>query len=113
MSHWAWSQFGWLFQLGYRDFAGSAVVHVTGGASALAAVMMTGPRLGRFEKNGDMNPIAPHSIPVLNGLRKSIIMLFIQTTFIDIINLLMLNSKRLWAHLYFSSALSHLMLDRI
>lgn len=103
MSHWAWSQFGWLFQLGFRDFAGSVVVHVTGGASALAAVIMTGPRLGRFEKNGDINPIAPHSIPVYNSPPE--INFAFYSNKILFKNLFMLYSKCLWAHLYFSSAL--------
>lgn len=64
-SHWAWSSQGWLYQLGFQDFAGSAVVHATGGSAGLAAALMAGPRLGRFDKNGEVNPIAPHSIPVI------------------------------------------------
>jgi len=64
VSHWAWHPTGWLSLLGYQDFAGSGVVHATGGAGALAAAIMSGPRIGRYEKNGDINQIPPHSIPV-------------------------------------------------
>lgn len=64
VSHWAWSPFGWLCNMGYRDFAGSGVVHATGGSAALAAALMTGPRTGRFDTKGHSNHIQPHSIPV-------------------------------------------------
>ena len=53
--HWAWSAFfdennpGWLQQFGFVDFAGSTVVHSVGGWVALAAIMIIGPRLGRFD----------------------------------------------------------------
>jgi ammonia channel protein AmtB len=36
-----------------------------GGSAGLAAALMTGPRIGRFERNGNLNHIQPHSIPVL------------------------------------------------
>lgn len=54
--HWAWSgvlnaEPGWLESLGFVDFAGSTVVHSVGGWVALAAVIVVGPRRGRFEKN--------------------------------------------------------------
>ncbi|XP_057367451.2 putative ammonium transporter 1 [Daphnia carinata] len=63
VSHWAWSQFGWLCNMGYRDFAGSGVVHATGGSAALAVALTIGPRTGRFDAKGDLNNIQPHSIP--------------------------------------------------
>jgi Amt family ammonium transporter len=53
--HWAWAgaieghPAGWLARLGFIDFAGSTVVHSVGGWLALAAVLVVGPRLGRFE----------------------------------------------------------------
>ena len=64
MSHWTWQSSGWLSALGYQDFAGGAVVHACGGAAGLAAAWMAGPRLGRFEKNGDIQSVPPHSVPV-------------------------------------------------
>ncbi len=55
--HWAWNGLfegqssGWLAQAGFIDFAGSSVVHSVGGWCALAAVLIIGPRIGRFEHN--------------------------------------------------------------
>jgi Amt family ammonium transporter len=55
--HWAWggaadgSATGWLAEIGFLDFAGSTVVHSVGGWLSLAAVLVIGPRLGRFDKN--------------------------------------------------------------
>ena len=51
--HWAWAginggELGWLEDIGFRDFAGSTVVHSVGGWVALAAVLVLGPRIGRF-----------------------------------------------------------------
>jgi ammonium transporter len=45
--HWAWGD-GWLRELGFVDFAGSTVVHSVGGWVALAAIVILGPRIGRF-----------------------------------------------------------------
>lgn len=56
--HWAWGGLagidsqGWLSHLGFIDFAGSTVVHAVGGWLALAAVLVIGPRLGRFGAGG-------------------------------------------------------------
>ncbi|MCW5771891.1 MAG: ammonium transporter [Rhodospirillaceae bacterium] len=53
--HWAWggadlgNSTGWLARLGFIDFAGSTVVHSVGGWMSLAAVLVLGPRLGRFD----------------------------------------------------------------
>ena len=44
---WTWGK-GWLFNLGYQDFAGSSIVHLCGGISGLAGSYISGPRLGRF-----------------------------------------------------------------
>jgi len=49
-AHWTWNEDGWLAQLGFIDFAGSTVVHSVGGWAALAAIIVIGPRLGRFEQ---------------------------------------------------------------
>lgn len=48
-AHWAWNPEGWLAQMGFIDFAGATVVHSVGGWAALAAILIIGPRLGRFE----------------------------------------------------------------
>lgn len=62
--HWVWSSGGWLNQLGMLDFAGSAVVHSLGGWSALAAVLVLGPRSGKFNKDGSMNVMPGHNLPL-------------------------------------------------
>lgn len=48
-AHWIWNENGWLAQFGFIDFAGSTVVHSVGGWAALAAILIIGPRIGRFE----------------------------------------------------------------
>jgi Amt family ammonium transporter len=57
--------YGLLYDFGYYDFAGSGIVHLTGGVGALVGAIVTGPRLGRFEGEGaDANgTYAPHNIP--------------------------------------------------
>ena len=47
--HWAWSEQGWLKNLGFVDFAGSSVVHSMGGWIGLAGAIVLGPRLGKFK----------------------------------------------------------------
>ena len=51
--HWAWHEDGWLKNLGYVDHAGSGVVHMVGGASALTACIIIGPRLFKFPKKNE------------------------------------------------------------
>ncbi|KAK3235170.1 hypothetical protein CYMTET_54613 [Cymbomonas tetramitiformis] len=46
--HWAWSESGWLAKKGFKDFAGSGVVHLLGGTAAFVAAYHVGPRDGRF-----------------------------------------------------------------
>jgi Amt family ammonium transporter len=60
VGHWIWGG-GWLASLGMLDFAGSTVVHSTGGWAALAGAMLLGPRLGKY-RNGQMHPIPGHSM---------------------------------------------------
>ena len=63
VGHWTWGG-GWLAQLNFFDFAGSTVVHLTGGATALVGAMILGPRLGRFNADGSANAIPGHSVPL-------------------------------------------------
>lgn len=58
--YWKWGG-GWLDAMGFYDFAGSIVVHAVGGFAALAAVLVLGPRIGRFSEKGK-NPFPPHSM---------------------------------------------------
>ena len=66
--HWVWGslfhpdQQGWLEQLGFIDFAGATVVHSVGGWVALAGVIIIGPRLGKFSKDGTPNRFQPHNL---------------------------------------------------
>lgn len=62
ITHWVWSGDGWLGNLGYIDFAGSGVVHLTGGVAALAGVLALGPRIGKYDANGKPIPIPGHSL---------------------------------------------------
>src|SRR5439155_2018262 len=67
--NWMWGG-GWLSQLGKSlhmghgavDFAGSGVVHATGGWAALALAMALGPRIGKFNQDGSPNAIPGHNI---------------------------------------------------
>lgn len=63
--HWAWgslwigSQEGWLEKIGFMDFAGSTVVHSIGGWVALAAAIILGPRIGKYDTNGKARKFRP------------------------------------------------------
>lgn len=59
--HWIWGG-GWLAKLGMWDFAGSTVVHSVGGWAALAGVIVLGPRIGKYRKDGSVNPIPGHNL---------------------------------------------------
>ena len=58
---WTWGG-GWLDQMGFMDFAGSTIVHSTGGWAALAGVLVVGPRLGKFRRDGTVKPTPPSNI---------------------------------------------------
>ncbi len=61
---WTWGG-GWLNGLGFQDFAGSTVVHGTGGWAALAGALIVGPRRGKFRSDGTVRPTPPSNIPVV------------------------------------------------
>ena len=61
---WTWGG-GWLSQLGFSDFAGSTIVHSTGGWAALAGLIVVGPRLGKFRRDGTARPTPPSNILVV------------------------------------------------
>jgi len=69
VGHWVWgsaagaSSGGWLESMGFIDFAGGTVVHSVGGWVSLAAIIIIGPRIGRFGKNSV--PIHGHDIPMV------------------------------------------------
>ena len=60
VAHMVWGG-GWLGSLGMQDFAGSTVVHLTGGVSALIGALILGPRLGKRDKNGKNKTILGHN----------------------------------------------------
>ncbi len=69
--NWVWGG-GWLSQLGSQfglghghvDFAGSSVVHMVGGVAALAGAIVLGPRIGKYGKDGTVNAIPGHNMPM-------------------------------------------------
>jgi Amt family ammonium transporter len=69
--NWVWGG-GWLSQLGSQfglghghvDFAGSSVVHMVGGVAALVGAIIVGPRIGKFGKDGKVNAIPGHHMPM-------------------------------------------------
>ena len=61
---WTWGG-GWLAEMGFSDFAGSTIVHSTGGWAALAGILVVGPRLGKFRKNGTVRATPPSNILVV------------------------------------------------
>ncbi len=70
-ANWVWGG-GWLSALGanaglghgHVDFAGSSVVHMTGGITALAGAMVLGPRLGKYRLDGTVSPMPGHNLPL-------------------------------------------------
>ena len=58
---WTWGG-GWLAELGFSDFAGSTIVHGTGGWAALAGILVIGPRLGKFRKDGSIKTTPPSNV---------------------------------------------------
>lgn len=67
-AHWVWGG-GWLSQMGFIDFAGSAAIHSVGGVTALIGAIMVGPRIGKYERNAEgkvvkVNAFPGHNIPI-------------------------------------------------
>ncbi|MFW6155655.1 MAG: ammonium transporter [Planctomycetota bacterium] len=67
IGHWIWGG-GWLAEMGFADFAGSTVVHATGGWAAFIGAILLGPRVGKYVRNGSGEIIARaipgHNIPL-------------------------------------------------
>ncbi|WMC11095.1 ammonium transporter [Oceanimonas pelagia] len=61
--YWTWGG-GFLSELGFTDFAGSGIVHMTGAAAALAGVLLLGARKGKYGKNGEVHPIPGSNMPL-------------------------------------------------
>ena len=61
---WTWGE-GWLHAMGFSDFAGSTVVHSTGGWAALAGALVIGARKGKFRKDGTVKPTPPSNVPAV------------------------------------------------
>jgi Amt family ammonium transporter len=65
-AHWIWNGGGWLYNMGYIDFAGSSAVHMVGGVAALVGAKILGPRIGKYTENDDgstkVNAIPGHSL---------------------------------------------------
>ncbi len=71
-ANWVWGG-GWLAAMGVNwglghghvDFAGSSVVHMTGGLTALAGTIVLGPRAGKFRRDGTVSAIPGHNLPMM------------------------------------------------
>ena len=59
--HWIWGG-GWIAQMGFHDFAGSTAVHMVGGVCALIGAKILGPRIGKYDKNGNPQAILGHNL---------------------------------------------------
>jgi Amt family ammonium transporter len=63
LGSWKWGGL-WLDQMGFYDFAGSTLVHSVGGWGALAGVLLLGPRMGKYTKDGKVNAIPGSNMPL-------------------------------------------------
>ena len=61
---WTWGG-GWLAEMGFQDFAGSTIVHGVGGWAALAGILVVGPRLGKFRRDGTARPTPPSNVLIV------------------------------------------------
>ena len=60
---WVWNSQGWLAQLGFHDYAGSAAIHTVGGVAALIGAIILGPRIGKYKKDSSGKVIKVNAIP--------------------------------------------------
>jgi Amt family ammonium transporter len=73
LAHWVWDSAGWispfnadpLFGTGMFDFSGSGVVHMVGGTAGFLGAYFVGPRIGRFNPDGDPVELRGHSQPLV------------------------------------------------
>ncbi|MEO1298514.1 MAG: ammonium transporter, partial [Cyanobacteria bacterium J06636_16] len=61
---WGWNYWGWFNTMGYHDFGCSAVVHGVSGFFALGVLINLGPRIGKFDSQGNPRDIKPHNLPL-------------------------------------------------
>lgn len=61
---WVWAESGWLSTIGFSDFAGSTLVHATGGFAALTGALILGPRLGKYGAGGQVGVFPGSSLPL-------------------------------------------------
>ena len=61
---WTWGG-GWLNEMGFKDFAGSTIVHSTGGWAALAGALVVGARKGKFRQDGGVKVTPPSNVPIV------------------------------------------------
>ena len=61
---WTWGE-GWLFELGFQDFAGSTIVHSTGGWAALVGAILIGPRRHKYRDDGSIRSTPPSNVPMV------------------------------------------------
>ena len=60
---WQWGE-GWLYKMGFSDFAGSTLVHAAGASAALAGAIFLGPRLGKYKDDGTVTPMPGSNMPL-------------------------------------------------
>lgn len=63
-AHWVWGGTAWLTEMGFVDFAGSAVIHMVGGISGFIGAAFLGARIGKYDVNGKSKPILGHNIVI-------------------------------------------------
>ena len=100
---WGWSYGGWLtIHFGYHDFAASGVVHGVAGIFALGVILNLGPRIGRYDSDGNARGFIPHNLHMtLQGL------MIIFTGFYGFYAACLAvtaNTQPGWANIYFSPA---------